>query len=427
MANKIKKILVFLILGLSFLSKELIAQSIEINQFDQNKADDIYWFLEKNNFGQSSFNKNLKVNYSFKRNGLEILLNIISPYKEYKNIFNNDFEIISRELGQNNFFGESYIKYDLEKNSYVKIGKYYRDFSSYMNDALSSGSLLISNNAQPMPKIGFVQNIDLKNPIFSFKYGIAHGIFDKNEYYITSPYLHEKFIYLIVQKKNNIFKIGLVHEAMWGGKSTEYTFPTGFNNFLKVMVSADGPADNSSGDHINAIGNHLGIWDFYFEKKLLDRKYKFYYQHFFEDTSSFRFANKIDGLWGFEYKNSSNSFMLEYLDFSNSSIDPPYQDDGYYTHYEYKNGWRYKGNILGNPYINTNNSITYYKFLILGISGQNRHFDYLLKSSKNISNDDNILFKISISKEIFQKNRLSLIFANNGEKISYGLSYFVDI
>ena len=39
-----------------------------------------------------------------------------------------------------------------------EFGRYYRDYSRYLNDELSSGSILISNNAQAMPKIGVVSN-----------------------------------------------------------------------------------------------------------------------------------------------------------------------------------------------------------------------------------------------------------------------------
>ena len=39
--------------------------------------------------------------------------------------------------------GESLIIFDLPKNNKPKVGRFYRDFSSYLNDELSSGSMLM--------------------------------------------------------------------------------------------------------------------------------------------------------------------------------------------------------------------------------------------------------------------------------------------
>ena len=102
------------------------------------------------------------------------------------------------------------------------------------------------------------------------------------------------------------------------------------------------------------MGNHLGIWDFYYSKKNNDNIFKLYYQHFFEDTSGLRFQNRFDGLWGIEYINLSSklNFLLEYINTSNQDRDPPYVNENYYNHFEYTLGWSYKGYVIGNPFIN---------------------------------------------------------------------------
>ena len=50
-------------------------------------------------------------------------------------------------------------------------------------------------------------------------------------------------------------------------------------NFFKIFLSADGGSDFP---HSNILGNHLGIWDFSFEKK---SRIKYYLKlsAFFED------------------------------------------------------------------------------------------------------------------------------------------------
>ena len=102
--------------------------------------------------------------------------------------------------------------------------------------------MLISHNAEPMPKIGFVTSQKIKRlKKVDFKFGISHAVFDKNSSYTKSPLLHEKFIYMNI--KNNDYRIGfgLVHEAMWAGATEELgNLPDSFKDFIKVFFSEDG-------------------------------------------------------------------------------------------------------------------------------------------------------------------------------------------
>ena len=77
-------------------------------------------------------------------------ISISSNFEIKLTIFSN-----LNELGSI-FLNESYLKFNIRDNSYIRAGRYYRDYSRYLNDELSSGSILISNNAQAMPKIGVV-------------------------------------------------------------------------------------------------------------------------------------------------------------------------------------------------------------------------------------------------------------------------------
>ena len=40
--------------------------------------------------------------------------------------------------------------------------------------------------------------------------------------------------------------------------------------FFKVFISADG--EYIDGPHANALGSHLGIWDFYYQKRWKSKK-----------------------------------------------------------------------------------------------------------------------------------------------------------
>jgi len=294
------------------------------------------WWSKYNNYGLNPSEIYFNYDASYKRKNINIALQVFTSKDKI-------------------YVGESYIKSKLFNNTYLKAGRYYRDFSLYLNDNLSSGSILISKNAEPMPKIGLVSSYSFqKNKNINLYFGISHGIFKKSAIYKKAPMLHEKFIYLNRSKNQNEFSIGMVHEAIWGGSTEAYgNFPDSFKDFLKVFISADGPLLDGE-PHANALGNHLGIWDFSYTRKIDDKKLKIYYQHLFEDTSGLRFHNRTDGLWGLEFYNyiKNTNIVFEYLNTINQDRNPPYVNESYYNHGEYQEGWSYKGYVLGNPFIN---------------------------------------------------------------------------
>jgi hypothetical protein len=255
------------ILLLITLVTTLYSQDINNNKFGLVLTPDIsnQWWSQYNNYGQdpSEIYFNYKARYKHKNANIGV------------KVFASKDKI---------YIGESYVKSELFSNTYLKVGKYYKDFSSYLNETLSSGSLLISNNAEPMPKIGLLSSYKFKkSQNFDFNFGISHGLFSKSTIYKTAPMLHEKFVYLNYSKNKNDFSIGFVHEAIWGGSTESYgDFPHSFKDFFKVFISADGPLLDGE-PHANALGNHLGIWDFYYKKTINNKELKFYYQHFFED------------------------------------------------------------------------------------------------------------------------------------------------
>jgi len=447
----IKKIIVIYLL----LSIGLGQQNISKLEIVSNPKNNNYWWLEKNNYGKSIESLEIDYEWILKTENTTYKINISNAYKDSEYVFSSTYNILEKRITQKNlYFGESFIKHNFSNKTFLKIGKYYRDFSQYLNDDLSSGSTLISKNAQPMPKIGIVTSYTLKNNNnISFDFGLAHGLFDHNNYYTKkAPFLHEKFFYMHTKKNQHQFSIGFVHEAVWGGETEEYgEFPDSFEDFLKVIISADG--EYEGGPHANALGNHLGIWDFYYQKTNNAKILKLYYQHFFEDTSSLRFANSIDGLWGLELKNyiPETTILLEYLDTSHAYDNPPYQADYYYWNYQYRIGWRYRNNSIGNSFINPNNQLESIKLLHLGISGTINDSTYykvlisktqsrsLLELKLNATNYEVISvnkkidiptptqLKILLSRKISAKINLNAFMVGNGSNYAFGFgaSYLI--
>ena len=410
-----------IIIALCFITIGFCQEKAYKVEIFSNPIDTDYWWLTKNNNGKY-INNNI-VDFKWKIN---------NPFTNYQITLSNGFS-----KDQEILLGESFIKHNFSQKISFKAGKYYRDFSLYLNDNLSSGSMLVSNNAQPLPKIGLTGSFSIKKMgDISFDWGVAHGWFKKNQYYTNPPLLHEKFIYLnIIRQDIHQLSIGFVHEAMWAGTTIDTGYnnnpgkqPDSFKDFLKVFISADGPLREGE-PHANALGSHIGIWDFIYTKKNDGRTLKLYYQHYFEDTSSLRFQNKTDGLWGIELTNyiPKINLLIEYLDTSHCCINPPYQRDIYYWNYQYNDGWKYKDMIIGNPFVNSSEFIELTRLFHFGMSGSLGLNTFQVKASRKTNISDDIKFRASIERNIYDNINLTvfLVGDNNENGFGFVLSYLI--
>lgn len=411
------------ILSILFISTNLVfTQDKEsILKISFNPTNHNFWLLEHNNYGKSILDTEIEYSFRLKNKKTTYQITFSNAYKSYRSQHEMSYNgFVDYKINHWLLLGESFIKYSFTDKTYLRFGQYYRDFSTYLNDELSSGSMLVSKNAQAMPKIGLVTHKKIKkNMVLNF--GIAQGMLHDEGYYTETPFLHEKFLYLHIEhNKTDKISLGFVHEAMWAGDtpgSAEY--PDSFKDFLKVFISADGPY---TPPHANALGSHLGIWDFYYEKNNNEKKLKIYYQHFFEDTSSLRFANSIDGLWGVELENyiPNTTTLIEYLDTTHAT-GSPYTNDYYYWNYQYRPGWAYKDRIIGNPFVNTNyfTEEQYIKLINIGINGTIFSNQYQVKAARDINAHDSIKFKLELSKLLSRQTTITGFIV--GEDSNYGL------
>tara|TARA_B100001248_G_scaffold207794_1_gene161832 strand:- start:699 stop:1955 length:1257 start_codon:yes stop_codon:yes gene_type:complete len=400
-----------LFISLFFLSNLNAQNKIEFDYSSINNEE--FFWIQNNNYGFINSDNLLNISIKNKVGNINYLISLSNGYS-----------------GNESFtFGETFIDYHINKNIYLIGGKYYRKFSLYLNDRLSSGSLLISNNARPIPRIGIGGNKKLPmNEKVEFDWGISHGFLKKTRFYSDAPYLHEKFVYLKSSFKSRVkFGVGFVHTAIWAGTTIDTIHnnnpgdqPDSLKNFLKVFIAADGPLLGNE-PHANALGSHNGIWDFYIESNFNTNKLKFYYQHYFEDTSSLRFANKTDGLWGIELNDelNNNIFLIEFLNTTNCCLDPPYQNDIYYWNYQYNDGWRYKDLTIGNPFINRDKMIEKSKIVHIGLVQNFYNNSISLKVSKKINVNDILRYKIEYEKN-FGNFLGKLILVGNEYSSSFG-------
>jgi hypothetical protein len=229
---------------------------------------------------------------------------------------------------------------------------------------LSTGSLVESGNAVPIPKVKLsfsdYRNLSINKIKIQYKANIAHGLIHSPEY-TTSPYLHEKSLDLKKNISNNLFlNIGLHHMAIWGGETIQYgKLPSSINDYLRIFFALPGGEKSIYQEKKNSLGNHLGAWNFSLEKKYNNQILKFYMQHPFEDESGARWVlNKFDGLYGInlisEKSYHISSLIYEYINTMNQSgsegaSDSTYGWDNYYNHYIYQSGWTNKERVIGNP------------------------------------------------------------------------------
>lgn len=258
-----------------------------------------------------------------------------------------------------------------------------------VNFELSSGGLVWSGNARPIPQVkaGFIDFVDIpytKGNV-QIKGSLAYGIFTDSDFlkehynyyngFITTGalYHYKAIAFRTNPNKPFVVTIGGELAAQFGGTQRYYNkgvlidslttkSPTRVKDFLQILFPSSGDAQTYKSDQAYYYGNHVGQWN-------LSADYKFkngssvrgYFEWFFEDASGMGKLNGWDGLWGIEYKSGRENWLsnlvVEYLDFTNqggpvnfcpSDFENPKLDvyangfDNYYNNYFY-NGWAHHG------------------------------------------------------------------------------------
>lgn len=250
----------------------------------------------------------------------------------------------------------------------------------YNQLSTSSGLLGISNNALPIPKVGFYMS-DYKSLPFTkgyvaFKASLLHGWFGEKDSYIKNAYLHEKSLFIkFAANKPVDITIGLQHFVQWGGTDPEGNkkIPQDLKTFWQVFgakFKASGFDSSFSNEYLNRIGNHLGTWDFGLNYKQNDYTLSAFYSLPYEDGSGSKFWKNKDFLAGIQFKLNKESFineasfeLLSTLWQSGPGLpDTIYGEnhgyayggrDDYYNNYLYREGWTYNGRVIGNPLLIT--------------------------------------------------------------------------
>lgn len=238
--------------------------------------------------------------------------------------------------------------------------------------SLTNGNLFLSNNARPMPRIGFgATDFRLFNQGW-----LSRFFFDLeyNEYFllddrvVENANLHHKRLdisYMISPEWT--FSAGLDHWAHWGGNSPEYGQLPGFEDYIRYVFGKVGSESAPDTDRNNVAGDHLGQYIVSLEHDTKKHQLSFYWQHLWEDGSGMRFENAPDGLWGVHWKEKKmhqllESVVLEYVNTRHQSgrfhkePDPDHPGevfgngrDNYFNNSVYRSGFVSYQRMIGLP------------------------------------------------------------------------------
>jgi hypothetical protein len=325
-----------------------------------------FWLIS-NQYGLLSPNKN----------NTWIRTSIKKGLSAHKSIdFDYGLEIVNRYSTKNNFYlNQGYARLKLWFVN-LQAGSKEEKFGN-QDSSLSSGGLLWSGNARPMPKVAvYVPDytpIPFTQGYFEFKGGMSHGWFG-DQPFAKNYWLHHKYVYLRFGGSLPIhIHYGFHHYAQWGGESEDPAIgklPSGTKDFLKIFLAKSGAGSTKTplGESINRLGNHLGSRNFGLDMALKNYKTGFYWQTIFEDGSGKAYRNISDGLWGWYLHSKDkhkliNGFVYEFMKTTNQSgaynLDPNNPNDtheyggndNYFNHGIYQAGWTYQNMTLGSPLI----------------------------------------------------------------------------
>ncbi len=289
-------IIILLSSGISFAQNQPIKYSIGLTSAVSSKGKLPFWFYT-DRFGifdpqsanlltdinlYSDFNKHSKWGYGY---GAEL----IGRISNHKTLFLNQL-----------YFKAHY------GHLTIQAGRFKERLNDHM-PSLSSGSVMWSGNATPMPKIAISFPHYASVP-FTYGYLEVKGYwsqgFFENSRYVKHAYLQQKQLY--IRAGGNLpLKgfFGLTDDVQWGGTSSNPNvgrLPQDLRNYIRVTFGEHGGPHSPRGEEINALGNHIGSWEVGGQLNLPHYKAVFYRQSIFEDKSGLRLGQGSikDGILG---------------------------------------------------------------------------------------------------------------------------------
>lgn len=259
--------------------------------------------------------------------------------------------------------------------------------AQYNNRHLSTGDLLFSGNALPIPQLR-VGTYDFASfwgtkGWFSIKVYLSYGMFTDSKWvrdwvapnsnYAKNVLYCSRGLWLRggnMEKFPLTLDVGIEMGTQFGGTiyhdGETFKMPTNLKAWIKAFVPRAGSGDTVEGEQINVEGNMNGEYSINVNyNPTPDWKLRAYWEHYFEDQSqmTFEYGTWKDGLWGIEIEGPKNPFLSKFVFeyvctydqtgaiFHNSTAEVPEQisgQDAYFEHYLY-GAWQNWGMVIGTP------------------------------------------------------------------------------
>jgi Capsule assembly protein Wzi len=268
-----------------------------------------------------------------------------------------------------------------------------QSYTSFLDERLSSGDFILSNNARPIPEINlslkdFVAVPYTKDKLY-LRGDIAFGKMLDGDYvesiakpanrnYYKGITSHHKSVYFRFGnfEKNDNFRLtfGLQHFAYFDGHGiidgVENKSRNSFAETLRTIFIAKEGGPDGAGEYKYKTGSHVGAYTVKLGYKSKNKDvFSIYWHHFIEDGSSAGPQSIRDMLAGLEYRSNKkqpiSGAVIEYIYTKDQSgpvhfnygMDDKHQNlvskgngmDDYYNNVQYIQGPSYYGRSFGTP------------------------------------------------------------------------------
>ncbi len=223
------------------------------------------------------------------------------------------------------------------------------------------GSLILSNNARPVPGVLFKRNRSLRfkskwlSWIGPWTASFFAGQLEGGRAVPEANLLGARVAF----KPGRSLEIGLSRTAQWCGKGR----PCGAKSFWNMLIGNDNSGEQDNLGRDEEPGNQLAGFDLRFATHLAGRPLALYGQFIGEDEAGglpSRYLGQLGvetwGAWG----EGRASYRLN-LEYSDTACDFPQSSPGFdcaYNNSLYPSGYRYRGRSLGHPMDNDGQMIS---------------------------------------------------------------------
>jgi len=266
--------------------------------------------------------------------------------------FSYGLSIYNNDHFKSTFLEEAFAKLEY-KNWSLRAGRF-EEIPGVVDKDLSSGSLGVSKNALPIPKVGIAVTDYTKLPFTNgwvqFKGSFAHGWMGEDRY-IKNSYYHEATFFLRFGARALKVYAGIEHFAEWGGTRGTQQIGKGLGSFWDAVLVKE--VESSPEDPMHG-GDHRGVIDGGASWENQNLSVHGYLQKPFEGKNDIGFGT-MNGLAGLSVAlkdryTGLQKIVLEVINTQNVNKNTAANKlESYYNNSVYKTGWEYQNNIIGTP------------------------------------------------------------------------------